>query len=147
MDSIAGALADYALNGPNSVSIYRDTDPTPSNAVTGGPGNADPSQYWTQNGRLGGFVYNYLGNSDTLISTGGATMDGGAGSDSMIGAGGDTFYISSGGPDIYYDNAGVLTNRAKNNHAGYSDSYIPSRAAQWELSVVLQTVILMRLRD
>ena len=138
MDSIAGALADYALNGSPSVSIYRDTDPTPTNALTGGPGLADPSQYWTQNGRLGGLVYNYLGNSDTLISTGGATMDGGAGSDSMIGAGGDTFYISSGGPDIYYDNAGVLTNRAKNNHAGYSDSYIPSRAGSPVADVVTE---------
>jgi hypothetical protein len=142
LDSIAGALAD--LSSGNSTSIYRDTDPTPSNAITGGPGNADPSQYWTQNGRLGGLVYNYLGNSDTLISTGGATMDGGAGADSMVGAGGDTFYVSSGGPDIYYDNAGVRTNRAgkdreNKNHAGYSDSYTPAGAGSPVADVVTET--------
>jgi Ca2+-binding RTX toxin-like protein len=134
-DSIAGALADFS-NG-NSTSIYRDTDPTPTNALTGGPGLADPSQYWTQNGRLGGLVYNYLGNSDTLISTGGATMDGGAGADSMVGAGGDTFYISSGGSDIYYDNAGVLTNRAVPGlHSGYSDGYQPVNAGSPVADVV-----------
>jgi hypothetical protein len=136
LDSIGGALTDYANNGPSSVSIYRDTDPTPSNALTGGPGLADPSQYWTQNGRLGGLVYNYLGNSDTLISTGGATMDGGAGADSMVGAGGDTFYISSGGSDIYYDNAGVLTNRAFGLHSGYSDGYQPVNAGSPVADVV-----------
>ena len=137
-DSISGALSDFAAG--RTTSIYRDTDPTPTSALTGGPGLADPSQYWTQNGRLGGLVYNYLGNSDTLIGTAkGATFDGGAGADSMIGAGEDTFYISSGGPDIYYDNAGVLTNRANNNHAGYSDSYTPSRAGSPVADVVTES--------
>jgi hypothetical protein len=137
-DSIAGALAD--LSSGNSTSIYRDTDPTPTNAITSGPGNSDPSQYWTRNGRLGGLVYNYLGNSDTLIGTAkGAIIDGGAGADSMVGGGGDTFYVSSGGPDIYYDNAGVLTNRAVPNlHNGYSDGYQPVKAGQPTADVVTE---------
>ncbi len=129
MDSIAGALADYALNGPNSVSIYRDTDPTPSNAVTGGPGNADPSQYWTQNGRLGGFVYNFLGNSDTLIATASSTLDGGAGADSMIGAAGnDVFYVSSGGV-LKFTN-GVVTGNT------YTDNYAPAQAGTPNADVI-----------
>jgi hypothetical protein len=54
----------------------------------------------------------------------------------MVGAGGDTFYISSGGSDIYYDNAGVLTNRAFGLHSGYSDGYQPVNAGSPVADVV-----------
>jgi hypothetical protein len=147
-DSIAGALSDFS-NG-NSTSIYRDTDPTPTNALTGGPGLADPSQYWTQNGRLGGLVYNYLGNSDTLISTGGGTtVDGGAGNDSMIGigsSGNDTMVVSSGGDNLFYraDAPYPLVNVARVAQSGggsvltplYTDNYTPIVAGTPQADVV-----------
>lgn len=89
LDSIAGALADYAAGQKNS--IYRDTDPVPQ-GLAGGPGTADPSQYWMVNGG-----YDPLRNSDTLVaSTHGDLLDGGAGNDSMVGgSGNDTLYVSS----------------------------------------------------
>ena len=126
-DSIAGALLDYAHNGTNSVSIYRDTDPTPSNAVTGGPGLADPSQYWTQNARLGGLVYNSLANSDTLIATASAAFDGGAGADSMVGSSGnDTIYISSGGT-LSLNGGGYTNIDALTGVSTYTDKYSPTQ--------------------
>ena len=145
LDSIVDALADYAASGPTSVSIYRDTDPTPTTAITGGgPGFADPSQFWTQNGRLGGLVYNYLGNSDTLIATAGGTLDGGAGNDSMVAAGTATFYVSAGGDDVYYNKAGILTNAVGKaadgtQHLGYGDNYKPTNTGQPTADVVSQT--------
>jgi hypothetical protein len=99
LDSISGALADYA-NGQTS-SIYRDTDPVPPGV--NGPGAADNSQYWIVNG-----LYDPNRNSDTLVVAGGgehdkATLDGGAGSDSMVGGTGDDyFYVSSGSNSHYY---------------------------------------------
>jgi hypothetical protein len=88
LDSISGALADYAAG--QKASIYRDTDPVP--VQPNGPGTADPSQY--------GF-----GNSDTLnastsSSSSSNVLDGGRGNDFMTGgSGSDTLYISNGSTD------------------------------------------------
>ena len=99
LDNVGLAIVDFkplSLQGNGlTTSIYRDTDPVPS-TLSGGPGTADPSQYWTHQG-ANGWVYNNLSNSDTLIATGGgSTLDGGAGNDSMVGStSNDIFYVSS----------------------------------------------------
>lgn len=114
-DNVGLAQNDFT-NGLTS-SIYRDSDPVPS-TLTGGPGTADPSQYWTTTGK-NGWVYDNLANSDTLIatdggtSTGTAVLDGGAGNDSMVGGvGSDLFYISSAGNINYANGTGFLTTDA-----------------------------------
>jgi len=101
-DSVAGALNNLIplTNGGNGYanSIYRDSDPAPPGV--NGPGLADNSQYWIDNGPIGP-IYNYFKNSDTLVAGDsdaptGSLLDGGAGNDSMVGGGGgDTFYVSS----------------------------------------------------
>jgi len=92
LDSIAGALVDYAKGQTSS--IYRDTDPVP--VGVNGPGTADNSQYWMVGG-----LYDPLRNSDSLVAANGglkssAVLDGGAGNDSMVGGlGTDTLCVSS----------------------------------------------------
>lgn len=132
LDSIAGALAD-AYAGLSS-SIYRNTDPNPNNP--GGPGAADPSQYWTLNAHLGGYVYNYDANSDTLVAdtgtlTGaGETLCSGAGADSMVGSiGNDYFVVSSGGTvneKFVNEKFGGLSNITDDTLIGYGDGYAPT---------------------
>jgi hypothetical protein len=89
LDSIAGVLADYAKKQTSS--IYRDTDPVPQ-GLAGGPGTADPSQYWIVN-----HGFDPLRNSDTLLAGSSSNiLDGGAGNDSMYGGSkSDTLYVSS----------------------------------------------------
>jgi Ca2+-binding RTX toxin-like protein len=96
------------LQGSSTVfSAYRDSDPMPA-GVQGGPGAADPSQYWFVPGS-GNF--DPLRNSDTLIAIPGrvggdettTTLDGGAGADSLFGGtAGDYFVVSTGG--LYGEN-------------------------------------------
>jgi Ca2+-binding RTX toxin-like protein len=138
LDNVGNAIVDFN-NGLTS-SIYRDTDPSPNNPS--GPGANNPSQYWTTNslsGGLGGYVYNYLGNSDTLISTdtvpgSGAVLDGGAGNDSLIGnAGDDTMYVSAGG--LVTLAGGVLTNYV-NGGLTYTDNTHPTNAGSPNADVV-----------
>jgi hypothetical protein len=92
LDSISGALADYAAGQVNS--IYRDTDPVPVQpGGLNGPGTADNSQYWMVNGG-----FDPLRNSDTLLGAipSANVLDGGAGNDSMVGGTkNDTLYVSS----------------------------------------------------
>jgi Ca2+-binding RTX toxin-like protein len=109
MDNVGLAIRDFASvqDGGNNLknSIFRDTDPVPVNP--GGPGAADPGQFWFVPGFYGS-VYDPNRNRDTLVSGGtNTTLDGGAGADSLVGSGpgddedtaarrGDTFIVSQG---------------------------------------------------
>ena len=82
------------LQGSSTVfSAYRDSDPMPA-GVQGGPGAADPSQYWIVPGSGN---YDPLRNSDTLIANVSSTLDGGAGADSMLGSVKDDVFVISNG--------------------------------------------------
>jgi hypothetical protein len=82
------------LQGSSTVfSAYRDSDPMPA-GVQGGPGGADPSQYWIVPGSGN---YDPLRNSDTLIANVSSTLDGGVGADSMLGSVKDDVFVVSNG--------------------------------------------------
>jgi hypothetical protein len=82
------------LQGSSTVfSAYRDSDPMPA-GVQGGPGSADPSQYWFV---AGSGNYDPLRNSDTLVATASSVLDGGAGADSMLGSVKDDVFVVSNG--------------------------------------------------
>jgi len=120
-DSIAGALKDFG-NG-FMTSIFWDTDPVPTTAIVSGPGK-DISQYWTRNGRLGGWVFDGFASSDTLIATDansslkGATLDGGAGDDYMIGGIGNDLFFMSSVKSVTSDSLGNLIGSTETGNSG-----------------------------
>jgi Ca2+-binding RTX toxin-like protein len=105
VDNVGFAIRDFAsvADGGNGLtrSIFRDTDPIPTNP--NGPGTADPSQFWSIPGFYKyGEVFDFSRNRDTLVAGAGAyaTLDGGAGHDSLVGSKtenkklGDNFFVS-----------------------------------------------------
>jgi len=102
LDNVGFAIRDFAsaADGGNGLtrSIFRDTDPIPTNL--NGLGTADPSQFWSIPGFYKyGEIFDFSRNRDTLVAAAASTLDGGAGHDSLVGSAtpntrGDNFYVS-----------------------------------------------------
>jgi hypothetical protein len=108
VDNVGFAIRDFAsvVDGGYglSTSIFRDTDPIPTQP--NGPGTADPSQFWSIPGFYKyGEIFDFSRNQDTLVAAAASTLDGGAGHDSLVGNNnapgkGDNFFVSAGPGEI-----------------------------------------------